>query len=264
MTDKDLTFFKTWFTDYTRSFLDTAAEEKKNFELKMEHSLHVAANIVEIAGSLKLDRDTVLLAETIGLFHDIGRFPQYEKYKTFQDRKSTNHGLLGTQVLLKENVLNALPEIEQDLILRVVKFHSAYTIPHIFDEQSIFFLKMVRDADKVDIYRVFIDYYESPKEERASATAFGVPDTPEYSKAMLQCVLEKRIASYLNIKTEHDFQLMQLSWIYDLNFTESIRLLQSKKYINKLINKLPQTEEIQSAVSKLQHHVSQKLDGQQP
>ena len=256
---KDLDYCKDWFATYSGSFLDTGEEDRRNIQLKIDHSLHVAENIVDIACRLKVRENERMIAEAAGLLHDIGRFSQYAQYRTFEDRKSMNHGLLGTQVLLNEKVFNALSEIEQDLILRVVKFHSAYAIPSMIDDQSIFFLKMVRDADKIDIYRVFMEYYESPKDDRASATAFGVPDTPEYSKEMLQCIFEKKVASYSTIKTENDFKLMQLSWIYDLNCTESLQVLQSKKYIHKLINKLPQTEEIRSAMNILKHYIDERL-----
>jgi len=262
MTLRDLHAYREWFTRYTESFLDTEEADRRNIQLKIDHSLHVAENIVSIASGLSLSREEIMLAEAVGLFHDIGRFSQYAQYRTFEDRKSINHGLLGMRVLVKENVLHALPAQERNLLLRVVQFHNAYAIPPHFDDRSIFFLKMVRDADKVDIYRVFIEYYESPKEDRASATAFGVPDTEEYSKEMLACILEKRVASYSRIRTEHDFKLMQLSWVFDMNFKESIRLLQSKHYIDATIAKLPQTGEILSAMDMLKHYLQDRLQEQ--
>jgi hypothetical protein len=163
------------------------------------------------------------------------------------------------KTLVRENVLQALPDNEQKLILNTVKFHNAYAIPSTQSEEEKFFLKMIRDADKIDIFRVFIEYYESPKSERASATAFGVPDTPEYSKKMLSCISQKKIASYSGIKTENDFKLMQLSWIYDLHFDVSIQLIQNKNYINNLIHKLPQTDEIKSAAAILKEYIKERL-----
>ena len=108
-----------------------------------------------------------------------------------------------------------------------------YTIPNIFGEKTRFFLKLIRDADKVDIYRVFIEYYESPKEDRASATAFGVPNSPEYSKAMLSCIMQKKIASYSFIKTENDFRIMQLSWLYYIQLPETEEVISAISILNK-------------------------------
>jgi len=200
-----------------------------------------------------------MLAETIALFHDLGRFRQYSEFKTFQDRKSRNHGLLGALTLIENNVLNDLPEEEHSLILQSIKFHNAFAIPNIFDDYSKLFLKMIRDADKLDIFRVFIKYYESPPEEQASATAFGLPDTNEYSKAVISYLNNRRTASYKSLKTENDFKLLKLSWIYGLHFNYSLRLVQEKEYITILAGKLPQTDEIRSAVTEVESYVKEKL-----
>jgi HD superfamily phosphohydrolase YqeK len=260
MTKNDLIFLKDWFSEYTKSFYSSDEEDQKNILLKVKHTHNVCRNIVEIAKGSSLSDNQIRLAETIALFHDIGRFLQYKKYRTFRDAISVNHGLLGSKILIKEKVLRNLPEDEQELIIHAVKFHNAFAIPTVLNEDTVLFLKLIRDADKVDIFRVFIEYYESPEEEKASATAFGVPDTPEYSKIMLSCILNKEVASYSNIRTENDFKLMKLSWVYDMHFKESIRLLQKRNYIKKIADKLPQTDEIISAVSFLQQYILQRLN----
>ncbi|KPJ99031.1 MAG: hypothetical protein AMK71_10365 [Nitrospira bacterium SG8_35_4] len=260
MREEDLRSMKKWFSEYTSSFYSDNEEDRKNIALKIGHTRNVCLNMIEIAKSLALDDNSSRLAETAALFHDIGRFPQYAEYKTFRDADSKNHGLLGARTLMRENVIQGLPRNEQKLILNTVKFHNAYAIPSKQGSEEIFFLKMIRDADKIDIFRVFIEYYESPAEQRASATAFGVPDTPEYSRAMLSCLARKQIAPYSQIKTENDFKLMKLSWVYDLHFDESIRLIQNKNYIDILIHNVPQTEEIQSAMATLKKYINERLN----
>ena len=229
--------------------------------LKVEHTRNVRENILLIAKGLSLSEDRMRLAETVALFHDVGRFPQYAKYKTFRDAVSLSHGLLGMKTLIKDGVLDRLPEGERGLVLKVVNFHGAFSIPAIFDSDTVFFLKMVRDADKVDIFRVFLEYYESPPEERASATAFGVPDSPEYSKIMLANIYNREVASYSHIKTENDFKLMKLSWIYALYFDGSVRLLQERGHIERLIGMLPQTDEIRAAMDVLRQYIAERLGG---
>ena len=252
---------KQWFSRFTRTFYSDNKEDQKNIALKVEHSHNVCLNMIAIAKGLSLDNNGIRLAETAALFHDVGRFPQYAEYKTFRDADSKNHGLLGVKTLIQEKVLQALPGHERALILNTVKFHNAYAIPSRQGLEEIFFLKLIRDADKVDIFRVFIEYYDSPAEQRASATAFGVPDAPEYSREMLSCLARKQIASYSQIETENDFKLMKLSWVYDLHFDESIRLLLNKNYIDILIRKLPQTDEIQSAMVILNEYIEERLAG---
>jgi hypothetical protein len=259
MTKEDLIYLKNWFSDYTNSYYSSHEEDQRNIMLKIKHSDNVRKNIVQIARASSLNSNKVRLAETIALFHDLGRFPQYAQYKTFRDADSVNHGLLGSRTLTEEGVLQHLPEDERHLIIQTVKFHNAFAIPSDLEGDAVMFLKLVRDADKVDIFRVFIEYYESPEEDRASATAFGVPDTPEYSNGMLSCIMNKQVASYSRIKTENDFKLMKLSWIYDMHFDESVRLLLRRNCVNKLIDKLPRTDEVRSAVAVLKGYLSRRI-----
>jgi len=260
MTEKDLQFFKAWFSDFTKSYYSSDTEDQKNITLKVEHTHNVCKNIIEIAQGSSFSETQIRVAEAIALFHDMGRFPQYTRYKTFRDAVSVNHGLLGSKILIQENVLLSLPSYEQQLIIQAVKFHNAFAIPPVLNDETILFLRLIRDADKVDIFRVFLEYYESPKQDRASATALGVPDTPEYSAVMLSCILKKQVASYSNIKTENDFKLMKLSWLYDMHFKESVKLMRKNNYIDRIIDKLPQTDEIKSAMATLKDYLSDRLN----
>ena len=258
MTEKDLQFYKIWYKDYSNSF-HTTDDAWKNLALKIEHTEHVCEHIAAISRDLSLSNREAMIAETIAIFHDLGRFRQYSEYKTFQDRKSRNHGLLGAMTLIENNVLKDLPDEEQQLILQTIKFHNAYAIPNMFDNYSILFLKMIRDADKLDIFRVFIEYYESPPENRASETAFGLPDTDSYSEAVISSLHNRRTASYRTLKTENDFKLLKLSWVYGLHFNYSLRIVQENEYIKILAEKLPNTDEIRSAVTGVEKHIKEKL-----
>jgi hypothetical protein len=203
-----------------------------------------------------------VLAETIALFHDIGRFPQYAKYKTFRDSISVNHGLLGAQTLREGKILQNLSENEQELIIQAVKFHNAFSIPRKQKNDTLFFLRLIRDADKLDIWRVFIEYYEIPEEERASAVNLELPDMPEYSEGVISYLYKKQIVPLSKIKTLNDFKLLQLSWIYDLNFKPSLNLLSERDYIDRITAKLPQTEEIRKVSLSLKKFMHQGLKGE--
>jgi HD superfamily phosphohydrolase YqeK len=259
MKQDDLIFFKKWFSDYCKSFYSSNIEDQKNISLKEQHTFNVCKNIIEIAKELSLSNDQIILSEAVALFHDVGRFPQYAKYKTFRDNISVNHGLLGAQTLLGKKILQNLPDNEQELIIQAVKFHNAFSIPKKEKENIVFFIKLIRDADKLDIWRVFLEYYESPDENRASAVGLGLPDIPEYSEDVISCLYKKKILSLSKIKTLNDFKLLQLSWIYDLNFKSSFRLLFERDYLDRITAKLPQTEEIQKASCFLRKFVLQKL-----
>jgi len=259
MTSDDLKYFKEWFSGYGKTFYSSNAEDQKNILLKEVHTFNVCRNMLDLAEDLSLNDNKKLLAETVALFHDIGRFPQYARYKTFKDSISVNHGLLGAETLIREKILHKLPEDEQGIVIEAVKFHNAFSVPKKENEDMLFFIRMVRDADKLDIWRVFLEYYESPTESKASAVGLGLPDLPEYSIDVLSYIYKKEIVSLGTIKTLNDFKLLQLSWIFDLNYKPAFRLLSDRDYIGRIIAKLPSTEEIQRLSLFLTEFVRQRL-----
>ena len=67
------------------------------------------------------------LAEAIALLHDIGRFMQYRKYRTFFDRISENHARLGIRELVRTLALSCLESQDRRILTRAVSFHNAAT-----------------------------------------------------------------------------------------------------------------------------------------
>lgn len=264
MTHKDLISFRSWFSDFCRSFYSAHEEDQRNILLKEEHTHNVCENMRLIAGEMPLKHEEALLAEAIALFHDIGRFPQYAEYKTFRDALSVNHAALGARILAEKGVLANLSEKEQGLVLQAVKFHNAYTLPVIADKDALLFLKLIRDADKLDIWRVFVEYYESSVEERASAVGLGLPDGAGYSAEVLSSIFEKRVVSLSSLKTLDDFKLLQLSWIYDLNFDASLKLLLARNYIDRIVKTLPQSDEVRRVPPFLREYIQQRLQKDGP
>ncbi|HLC14635.1 MAG TPA: HD domain-containing protein [Thermodesulfovibrionia bacterium] len=241
MNQKDLDYFKRWFIQFYNSFaLSANSDDKKNYELKELHTYEVCKLIVHIGHELGLDDRDMLIAETIGLFHDIGRFPQYCRYKTFRDNISINHGSLGASLLENNGVLNSLSREEQTWIIESVRFHNSFQIPYLEDPRAVFFLKLIRDADKLDIYRVVFEQYALPEEKRASAIGDGLlTDTSEITDEIIDTLLKGQIPSYTRLKTINDYKLMQLSWVYDFNFTATVREFVKKDYLSKCWLHLP-------------------------
>ena len=260
MNQENLIALKDWFAGYAASFSTPAAEEQRNIAIKQEHTHQVCLNAVRIAEDLGLDQEKNLLAEAIALCHDVGRFPQYEKYRTFDDTISANHAVLGATVLLKKNVLGSLPKSDRDIIVRSVMLHNVFTLPEGLDEQSLLFARLIRDADKLDILRVVIEYFELDKGSRAEAVALGLPDEPEkYSPAVLACLVRGEMATKAALTTLNDFKLLQLSWVFDLYFAESFKQLNGLDYIGQIAATLPQSGPIDAAVRILREFVAMKL-----
>ncbi len=259
MNSGNLRYFKDWFSDFCRSFYMDDENEQRNITLKEVHTGHVCRNILTLAREESLDSGRMLIAETVALFHDIGRFPQFAQYKTFRDSLSVNHGLLGATVLKEQKVLERLPEREQDVIIDAVKFHNAFAIADIADAETLLFLKLIRDADKLDIWRVFIEFYESPEKERPEAVGLGLPDVPSYSEDIFSCIRKKKVVSLTSMKTLNDFKILQLSWIFDLNFRSSFKLLHERDYITRIAATLPQTDDVLASVADIYSYAGEKL-----
>lgn len=259
MEASELNFFKQWFSDYCRSFYSPNPEEQENILLKERHTHIVCRNIIQIAEDLSLSGNDIRLAETVALFHDVGRFKQYSLHKTFRDDVSVNHGLLGAEILLGKSVLQSLPEKEQSLIIQAVKFHNTFAIPALEDPDGMMFLKLVRDADKLDVWRVFMEYYAADVRNRPTAVGLDLPDSPGYSAEALSCLYKRQLVSLSVIRNLNDLKIMLLSWVYDLNFKASFRMLTAGDIINSLAAELPATDDIRHAVEYLQEYI----DGRQ-
>ena len=260
MDPRELDSLRQWFSEYCRSFYTNDPADQRNITLKEEHTANVCENMDEIAGSLGLLPERVALAGAVALFHDLGRFPQYRRYRTFRDSVSTNHAALGAAVLIEKNVLARLDSRERDIVVRSVALHNVFSLPDGIDADTRLFTTMVRDADKLDIWRVFIEYYETPEEDRPAAAALGLPDAPGYSPEVLAALLRGEMVDLSVLATLNDFRLLQLAWIFDLNFPRSFELLRGRAIIDRLASYLPADPEIKRAVSAVRAYGEGKLE----
>ncbi len=257
----DLQSLQNWFSGYCGSFTVFSPEDQSNINLKKTHTREVCRNGVLIAQGLELDEPSVLLAEAVSLFHDVGRFPQYSRFKTFDDSISVNHATLGVKVLQENGVLLDLPKRDRDILVRSVALHNAFSLPADLDEETRLFAKLIRDADKLDILRVFIEYFDQDKGVRAEAVVLGLPDTPGCSPEVLASLRNGSMALKSTLKNQNDFKLMLLSWVYDLNFKISCRLVRDRDLISSLAATLPKDEEISLMLQTVREHIDAKATG---
>ncbi len=258
MTGKDLDNLKDLFSEYVHSFYLPEPKEQLNITLKEEHTSAVCKTIRLLAKKLSLGSDKVLLAETIGLFHDIGRFPQYARYKTFRDSISVNHGKLGADILVEEGFLSEIGPEERRAVISAVRFHNAFIAPRLEYAEDLFFLRLIRDADKLDIWRIFLDFFEADENNRPMGAVLGLPDTPGYSAGVLSSLKDNKVVSHGLLKNLNDFKLLQISWVFDLNFRPSFELVRKNQYIEKFFALLPQTRDVLKASSLIKDFVRRK------
>lgn len=259
MKSDDLKYFKTWFAHYVDAYYTDDPIYNQPIRLKRVHTERVCEEIVMLGQALNLPEEDILLAETMALFHDVGRFEQYAVYGTFRDSESEDHAELGIKVLAKHQVLSICSDMEQSFITKAIGHHNVRTLPEEEDERSLFFARLLRDADKLDIWRVFIDYYarQNEKEEPNSTILLGLPDKPACSPAVLGALRELRMADLKDMTTVNDFKLLQISWVFDLNFGPTFQAVHERRYIEKIAANLPRTQEISEVVAMVQGYVEE-------
>jgi len=251
----NISFFYKWFNNYVKGFYSEDEKIQENIRLKEEHTLRVCKNILTIGSALGLDTKELYLAETIALFHDLGRFEQFKVYHTFRDDQSIDHAALGVRILKRENVLSCLSKEEQSLIFKAIGYHNVRKLPAYEDSRCLFYAKLIRDADKLDIWYVVTNYYQSERLNNP-VLDFGLPNIPGYSESFIEDILNCKVIEIEKLKTLNDLKLMQLSWLFDINFLPTFVLIKERKYLDKIIKTLPKTEKIQ----KIRRHIEDYLD----
>ena len=232
---------KDWFESYTSKFDLETEKDQKNIQLKIDHSKRVTADMEEITAGMALSREQKYLAKIIALFHDIGRFKQYKKYRTFSDYKSEDHGELGVQVLKENMLLEDLSQDQQNTIFKAIKEHNKADLSQEkFDnQQEILFARLIRDADKLDIFNIFVERYKTKSQEDY---VIKLSTEPEINDHIYNKVLKKESINYDKLQTINDLKAMQLGWIYDINFKETIEIIKKREYIEVIYNSMEQNE----------------------
>lgn len=256
MTQADLSFYRKWFKQFVAGFYSENETDNTNLKVKEMHSYRVQANMIMLAKDMNFSESDAILAGIIGLFHDIGRFKQYEIYKSYVDKKTESHGLLGLAVLEATKVFDNLAVTERNIIIKAIDNHNRLSINDGLSERELLFARMIRDADKLDIWKVVTDYYDTRHVDRNPAIELELPDIPEYNKDILDDLMNERLTDTKNIKTLFDFMLLQIGWIYDMHFPASFRSLKDKGYLDIIFKHLPDDD----TVRRIKPHVYNYLE----
>ncbi len=239
-----LSDLKNWFANYASTFRSDDPEVRRNIDLKKRHTKRVCQEILHIGEREGLSDDELRLAETIALFHDVGRFEQYARYRTFMDGKSENHAELGIKIIEKFGVLDSLDNAAKEIVLRAVKYHNRPSLPREESDTVLLFSKLIRDADKLDIWKVVTDYYHRKETKRNAAVELDLPDTPGFSEEVLQSLADKRIVNMKDVKNLNDFKLLQIGWIFDINFKATLQRVKERGYLESIRDVLPESKEM--------------------
>lgn len=249
-----------WFDEYVGSFTDCAGKLAPMLALKLAHSRRVSADAAGIGRNLGFAEGDVRTAKTLGLLHDVGRFSQFADYKTLRDDHSVNHGHRGVEVMGKCTVLADCSPGDRRRIMAGIKHHNRLHLPGGLRHDSMQFVKIARDADKLDIFFVLYRAWKNGDLRRNPDIALRIQiDGPVGSRALDE-IKTRRTVSYQNVKSLADFFLLQLSWVYRLNFRHSYRRLIERAVIDRLAEVLPPAAEIKRQISMARQYAHQKAE----
>ncbi len=244
-----------WFHTYAGSFIMESEEYQQNIVLKKDHTLRVCDEIVYIAENLGLSENEILLAEIIALLHDAGRFEQYKKFKTFADARSVNHAELGVEIIKENGLLGGFDHETENIILKSILFHNRANLPEYEDERVLFYSKLIRDADKLDIWKVVLEYYYRTDESSNPSIELDLPDSPGISPEVYETLINHSIVNMNHVKNVNDFKLLQAGWVFDINFHPAFKRIIEREYIPLLRNTLPDSDEINSVFLEIEEYL---------
>ena len=235
------------------------------YALKQAHTFRVCGHIRMLARSLDLSGDIRNRAAAAALLHDLGRFPQYRQFGTFSDPLSRNHAALSAGVVRCRRLLDGISRDEKRVILRAVALHNWPDVPTGLAGDLDLMARLLRDADKMDIFKVMTDLYTGPENGKASFITHDRRDDGRVSAALAAMVAGGRRLPYDRIRSLNDMKLFQLSMIYDINFPAALAHIQEHGVVPAIIgsmlpdNLVPDLDLLASVETALNRYMADRL-----
>ena len=227
--------------NFFEDFISKFDKNNKMIIHKYNHTYRVVEYAKEIAKSLDLSNKEYIRASVCALFHDLGRFPQARDYNTFIDAMSFDHGDKGYEIL-KENNYN------DEIVLKAVKYHNKKELPN-FDELTNMHLKIVRDADKIDIMTMF-----GNKE---------CDNNSIISEEIMNCFKNHKLLDNSMGDTELIYSLRNLAFIFDINYKKTMETIIEKELIPfklNIIRSNTNKEQVDIIEKELKKYIKERFD----
>ncbi len=259
MNDQQYRFFQEWFQQHVLTFREVEQSHQQNLDLKEAHTFRVCAITDRIATDLGLAENDRRIAFVTALFHDLGRFPQYQKYRTFRDVDSENHAKLALWELNRHRVLQIINFAERQCIGRAIYYHNRLAIPEKLDRETALHCQLIRDADKIDIFRVMNDHFQTAETLRDPIITLGLREDTLVREEVYDMLFEGRILQYTKLKTTNELKVLLMSWVFDINFPPTLEILQERDEIARLAATMPNTPLLQKALDFVNGYVKRRF-----
>lgn len=203
------------FCDYVLNNFDI---NRPLVKLKYEHTLYVVMIMTKICEELGLNYEDSLMGVRLALFHDLGRFYEEKLLNGTFDDVGFDHAEASNMVLFNEGLIKefGVKEKDYDIIKKAVYNHNKVVIESGLSPREEFFAKLIRDADKIDIYRAVM---------RSEAIQKPVFNTMP-NRLNLSNYFEGKPVYLKNGKTDADYIICRIGWYDQLYFDESRRVLE--------------------------------------
>ena len=223
----DISSAEHFFRSYAGSFFNGNPEDEVNLQLKIDHTFRVLALARMIAEQENFSREEKLCTEYAALYHDLSRFEQFLKYRSFRDTGDFDHGLKSAE--LAEQLPHdafALTGSQRQMVLEAITFHNKLAVM----PNPSRVLMALRDADKLDILALTLQELENSCNAKIF---FDLKLTDALSRDVLQALCECRAVNHQIMQTRGDFAAGKLVWIYDLNYLSSKKYFKNAGFLEK-------------------------------
>ena len=218
------------FEEYVKGF----DAEDERISLKILHTYKVAENCEHLAAGLELREEDAALSWAIGMLHDIGRFEQVAASGSFIDSAASDHADAGAEFLFGEGrIADFAPDAsdrEKNLMRLAILWHNKHQLPETLTDEELLFCRIIRDADKLDIFRVCcLNSFEASHEYP--------PETVQQSgisEAVIDCFEKCSTLDYSLRREPADIYLGHIALCFGLYFPESRRLAIDQGYIEQM------------------------------
>ncbi len=202
-------------TDAYRAYVDTYRQADGTLpplmQLKLDHTMNVVAASRLIADGEGFSSEEKFVSEAAALLHDTGRYEQLKRYNTFRDSESVDHAVFSHDIVKAKGWLDAWQE--RDAILTAVLVHNRRDIPEGLDALTLIAARAVRDADKLDIFRVLEERVATTDWRHDVRAFWNLPTTKAPNPLVCAAIREGRPVDYQHIESLADFVLVQVGWM---------------------------------------------------
>jgi len=246
----DISAHVAWFARYAAHYCTGMESFDAPLRLKHAHSLKVLDHVRAAAHAENLPRQEARAAMLAALYHDIGRFSQYRRWRTFSDAFSTNHARLGSRIL---NALQPMARESRSIRLLAqgaVALHNRYELPRGLAPEMRLIADLLRDCDRLDISRILSDLLapQGPVTDEGieSVAILHLPEKPgTWSETIYNAVLKGEPVRYHDLRVRNDFRLLLCTWCMDFHFDSTRRILWNSGLVTAVLGNLPDMPEME-------------------